>query len=63
MQSCGKTKSISKSQAGEISNIEKLTILRLRNVSGKERGIILSDVGIGPPVGIGSPDLTSGMCS
>ena len=28
----------------EISNIEKLTILRLRNVSRKECGIIVSDV-------------------
>ena len=45
--------SISKSQAREISNIaEKLTILRLRNVSGKERGIIVSDVGIGPLISI-----------
>ena len=44
MQSCRKTKSISISQAREISNIEKLTILRLRNVSRKECGIIVSDV-------------------
>ena len=44
MQSCGKTKSMSTSKAHEINNIKKLTILRLRNVSRKDCGIIVSDV-------------------
>ena len=47
MQSCGKTKDMSTSQAREINNIKKLTILRLGNVSRKDCGIIMSDVGIG----------------
>ena len=38
---------MSTSQAREINNIKKLTILRLRNVSRKDCGIIVSDVGIG----------------
>ena len=52
MQSCGKTKSMSTSQAREINNIKKLTIRRLRNVSRKDCGIIVSDLGIGVLISI-----------
>ena len=36
MWSCGKTRSMSTSQARETNNNEELTILRLQNVSRKE---------------------------
>ena len=52
MQSCGKTESMSTSQAREINNIKKLTIRRLRNVSRKDCGIIVSDLGIGVLISI-----------
>ena len=38
MQSCGKTKSMSTSQAREMKNNKRLTILRLQNVGQKEFG-------------------------
>ena len=53
MQSCGKTRSMSTSQAREINNNEVvLTILCLRNVSRKERRTIVFSVGTGPLINV-----------
>ena len=53
MQSCGKTRSMSTSQAREINNNEVvLTILCLRNVSRKECGTIVFSVGTRPLINV-----------
>ena len=48
MQSCGKTKSMSTSQAREMKNNKRLTILRLQNVGRKEFGTIVYGVVTSP---------------
>ena len=52
MKSCGKTSSMSTSQAREINNNKKLTILRLWSVSRKECWTIVYSVGTGPRISI-----------
>ena len=52
MWSCGKTRSMSTSQAREINNNKELTILRLRNVSRKECRTMVYGVGTGPLISI-----------
>ena len=52
MWSCGKTRSMSTSQAREINNNKELTILRLRNVSRKECRTMVYGLGTGPLISI-----------
>ena len=52
MQSCGKTRSMSTSQAREINNTKELTIFRLQNVSRKECWTFVYCVGTSPLISI-----------
>ena len=51
-QSCGKTRSMSTSQAREINNTKELTIFRLQNVSRRECWTFVYSVGTSPLISI-----------